>query len=89
MLYCPVQVSISKGIQEYYNEAQNLQQVWDTIGNKIYEKSLRRNTSCIFKQVIDEVSAWSIIYKYFIYKPEHPDQNNNYVHLINLEKGNS
>jgi hypothetical protein len=38
---------------------------------------------------IAEVKVWTIFYDYFIFKPEAPDENDGYFHIVNLKNGNS
>lgn len=35
--------------------------------------------------MLGPVKAWNIFYKYFIYRPEDPDENHDHIHLVNLE----
>jgi hypothetical protein len=39
--------------------------------------------------LLDEITTWNIFHQYLIYKPEAPDENSEYFHLINLEKNNA
>ena len=39
--------------------------------------------------LLDEITTWTIFYKYLMYKPEAPDENSDCFHIINLENGNS
>ncbi len=90
MPYCPVILKISDKLREKYREETlYLLQVWSNDHQKIYEVELQSNqSSCVNKINIGPIKAWNVNFDYFIYKPEAPDLNHNYFHIVNLTKVN-
>jgi hypothetical protein len=52
--------------------------VWNKENDKVFEQEL-----------IKPIRAWAIQDNYFIYKPDEPDTDSDYIHLVDLERDNS
>jgi hypothetical protein len=62
--------------------------VWSNSHQKIYEVELQSNLIESANIFLEPIKAWNISFDYFIYKPEEPDVNHNFFHLVNLTKVN-
>lgn len=93
MEFCPVLVKISEGVRSsFYADTgyQYLLQVWSKKNDKIYERPLLcKLISFNMLMCLEPVKNWNVFFDYLIYKPEAPDSNHEYIHLVNLTNNNS
>ena len=64
--------------------------MWNTDNDKIYERPLVSKFHMLpYLPLTEPVKSWNVFYQYLIYRVEAPDENYNYIHIVNLDNENS